>query len=319
MLTKSGLRLGIALPQVFRDGRVDADLIREFAVRAESLGYEDLWLTERILGTGSSLSDPSRRSGMSALEPVTLLTYAAACARRIRLGVSVIILNQRNPVQLAKSLATLDQLSDGRLTVGVGLGGGTALYPAFGIGEERPVARFTEALRVMRALWSEEQVTLAGEHWRLESVSMEPKPLQQPHLPVWLGGHAPAALRRAVRLGDGWMGAGATRNDDFFDEITQVREYLRELGRDEASFTLSKRVYMSVDEDGAKAQRQLEAALSGQYGRARPGVGVAGTSRYCLEALRSMRDAGLHHLLLHPFGDAMYQLETLTNEVAPEL
>src|SRR5262249_14676678 len=151
--------------------RVDTALIREFALGAEQLGYEDIWLTESILGA------------RPVLDPVTLLTYAAAVTQRIRLGVSVIILNQRNPVQLAKALASLDQLSGGRLPVGVGLGGSTAAYPAFGISRERPVARFTESLRVMRALWSQERVDLDGDFFRLAGVSMEPKPVQQP-LPV---------------------------------------------------------------------------------------------------------------------------------------
>ena len=307
MLTASGLRLGIALPQVFRDGRIDTDLIREYASRAEALGYEDLWLTERIVG------------GESQLEPVTLLTFAAACTTRIRLGVSVIILNLRNPIQLAKSLASLDQLSGGRLTVGVGLGNGTNLYPAFGITEDRPVARFTEALRVMRALWAEDHVHLESEFWTLNDVSIQPKPLQRPHLPVWLGGHAAPALRRAVRLGDGWMGAGATRIDDFYTEIAQVREFMRKAGRDESSFTLSKRIYIAVDRDEQKAQKRLEAGLSSQYGRYREGVGLSGTPSHCVEVLRSMRDAGLHHLLLHPFSDSLDQLELLTAEVAPQL
>src|SRR5215216_1360 len=236
MLTKSGLRLGVGLPQGVAGAMVDTGLIREFATRAEHLGYADLWLTDNLLG------------GRPHLEPVTLLAYAAACTERIRLGVSVIILNQRNPVALAKELASLDQLSGGRLTVGVGLGGGTATYPAFGIGEERPVARFTEGLRVMRALWSEERVDLRGDFFRLEGVAMGPTPVQRPHPPVWIGGSAPAALRRAARLGDGWMGAGSARNEDFFDQIGRVRRYIEELGRDEASFTLSKRVYIAVDE-----------------------------------------------------------------------
>lgn len=309
MLTKSGLRLGLGLPQVFSGGKVDTALIRDFARRAESLGYEDLWLTESILGE------------QRVLEPVTLLAYAAACTQRIRLGVSVIILNQRNPVQLAKALASLDQLSDGRLTVGVGLGGGTARYPAFGIDAARPVARFTEGLRVMRALWSEERVDLQGQLWRLENVAMEPKPVQKPQLPVWLGGHATGALRRAVRLGDGWMGAGSGRIQDFFTEIGEVRRLLGELGRDEASFTLSKRVYIAVDDDEARAREQLEAGFMHHYGTSRMAetAGVAGTAKHCAEVLRSLRDAGLQHLLLHPFGDAKQQLEVLTNEVAPEL
>jgi probable F420-dependent oxidoreductase len=308
MLTRSGLKLGIALPQVFRDGGVDTGLIREFARSAEALGYADLWLTERIVGAGN------------ILEPVTLLAYAAACAPAIRLGVSVIILNQRNPVQLAKALSSLDQLSGGRLTAGVGLGGRTEIYPAFGIGRERPVARFIEALAVMRALWTGERADFNGEHWELDGIAMDPKPIQTP-LPVWIGGHATPALRRAARLGDGWMGAGATPNEEFFDEIRQVREFLRELGRDEATFPLSKRIYISVDRDEAKAREQLAAGMIGQYGNPRmaEGRGLAGTPARCAEMLNRMRDAGLTHLLLHPYGDAMQQLELLTNEVASQL
>jgi probable F420-dependent oxidoreductase len=309
MLTKSGLRLGIGLPQVFPGAKVDTDLICRFAQRAESLGYDDLWLTDSVLG------------GQGVLEPVTLLTYAAALTQRIRLGVSVIILNYRNPVQLAKAIATLDQLSGGRVTVGVGLGGGTRMYPAFGVSEERPVARFTESLRVMRALWSEERVDRQSDFWRLENLAMEPKPLQQPRLPVWIGGHVPAALRRAVRLGDGWMGAGSSRNESFFTEIAEVRRHLEESGRDAATFTLSKRVYIAVDNDEAKARERLGAGLTRQYGTMRlaEGTGVAGTAQQCAEALRSMRDAGLQHLLLHPVSDSMQQLEVLTGEIAPEL
>ncbi|HLZ73245.1 MAG TPA: LLM class flavin-dependent oxidoreductase [Dehalococcoidia bacterium] len=309
MLTKSGLRLGISLPGVFPGDRVDTDLVRAFAARAESLGYEDLWLTESIVG------------GQGTLEPVTLLAYAAACTRRIRLGVSVIILNYRQPVQLAKAVATLDQLSGGRVTVGVGLGNSTAAYPAFGIGAERPVARFTESLTIMKALWTEQQVRLKGEFWQLEDVSVSPKPVQQPHPPVWMGGHAPAALRRAVRLADGWMGAGGARNADFFTQIAQIRAYMKELGRDEGSFPLSKRVYIAVDHDEDHARERLNAGMTRQYGRAPAGegAGVAGTPGQCIEILRSLRDAGLQHLLLHPFADSLQQLELLTTEVAPEL
>ena len=306
MVTKSGLRLGIGLPQSVAGGMVDTGLIRAFATRAEQLGYADLWLTDNLLG------------GRPHLEPVTLLAYAAACTEQIRLGVSVIILNQRNPIALAKALASLDQLSGGRLTVGVGLGSGTAAYPAFGISDARPVARFTEGLQVMRALWSQERVNLDGAFLRLKDVTMEPKPVQ-PHLPVWIGGHVPAALRRAVRLGDGWMGAGSARNEDFFAQISQVRRALAELGRDEASFTLSKRIYLAVDNDEGRAQAQLAATLTSTYGVARQGVGVAGTAEQCIAVLRAMRDAGLHHLLLQPCGDVMQQLKVLTTEVAPAL
>jgi probable F420-dependent oxidoreductase len=254
------------------------------------------------------------------LEPVTLLAFAAACTERIRLGVSVLILNQRNPVQLAKALASLDQLSGGRVTAGVGLGFGTTSYPAFGLDTARPVARFTESLRVLRALWSEERVDLEVDFWQLHGVAMEPKPCQ-PQLPVWIGANAPAALRRAVRLGDGWMGAGGARRADFFEQIAQVRSELRAAGRADAAFTLSKRVYIVVDRDEQRARERLAAGLGGQYGgdRRPEDIGVAGTPAQCVAMLQTLRDAGLHHLLLHPYPDYLEQLAILSREVAPGL
>jgi alkanesulfonate monooxygenase SsuD/methylene tetrahydromethanopterin reductase-like flavin-dependent oxidoreductase (luciferase family) len=115
------------------------------------------------------------------------------------------------------------------------------------------------------------------------------------------------------------MGAGATRNEEFFVEMEQIRGYLKEQGRDDAGFPLSKRIYIAIDRDEQKAQERLQAGLMGQYGRVREGVGVAGTPEQCVEMLRSMRDAGLHHLLLHAVGASMQQLEILTSEVAPQL
>ena len=124
--------ISFSLPQVAPDGNFDLALIQRVAQKAEQLGYDSLWTQEQIVGTSQSL------------EPLALLTYLAALTDRVRLGVSIIVLPQRNPVQLAKSLATLDVLSEGRLIAGVGLG--NELNSAFGIPTERRVRRFTEVL-----------------------------------------------------------------------------------------------------------------------------------------------------------------------------
>jgi probable F420-dependent oxidoreductase len=305
MLAGSGLRLGIAIPQAFRSGRIDASLIRDFVVRAEQAGFEDLWITENV-------------HGGNLLEPLTLLTYAAACSSRIRLGVSVIILNLRNPIDLAKAIASLDQLSGGRLTVGFGLGD-ERVYTSHDVNPERRVARFAESISLMRSLWREQSVTAQGEFWRVHDLSIGPRPIQQPNPPIWLGGHAPGALRRAVRLGDGWMGAGAARLEDFYAEVPQVRAFLRESGRGPASFTLSKRVYLAVGGNETFAKQRLEAGLTAMYGRMREGVGISGTAEQCVSELQRIRDTGLQHLLLHPFSESLEELELLASEVAPRL
>ena len=155
---------GIAIPQSFADPSIDAGLIRQFLPRAEALGYEGLWVQEQIIGDSP------------ILEPVTLLTYAAALTTKAHLGTSVLLTVIRNPVQLAKSLASLDQLSHGRLIVGVGIGGAHVPEAVFGVSSERRGRRFVEGLQVMKELWTQPRATMSGEFWRFENVPMEPKP-----------------------------------------------------------------------------------------------------------------------------------------------
>src|SRR3989449_5340619 len=192
----TGVRLGVAIPQTILSGAFDARAVVRFLARAEALGFESAWVVEQILGS------------IRSLEPVTLLTYAAACTERLRLGPAVLLTALRSPVHLAKALATLDHLSGGRLDVGVGLGGNPRIYPAFGLAPARRADRFAEGLRVMKRLWTAERVTFDAEFVKLHNASMEPKPVQKPHPPLWLGGHHPNGRRRAGELGDECIGAG---------------------------------------------------------------------------------------------------------------
>ena len=308
MKTKSGLRLGLSLPQSFPDERIDHGYLREYIRKAEALGFEDAWLTESILNPNFNL------------EPVTYLAYLAAVTERIRLGVAVIILNTRNPVQLAKSLATLDQLSKGRLTVGIGLGAGTQNYAAFGVPVERRVARFEEAIEVVKALWTEDRVSLHGSFWRLEDARMQPKPLQKPHIPIIFGGHSEPALRRAVRMGNGWMAAGSTSTEASFASLRQIRGYLGEAGRKESEFFLSKRIYIAIDDNERRAREHLSAALGYQYGGSdQSRTGLAAAPSRAVEVLGRLREAGAQHVLLNPAYDHMQQMDIIVEKLVPQL
>ena len=165
-MTSQRTPCGIELPQVFFDGPVDMEHVRKFATRSESLGYDSLWLQERIIGD------------FTMLEPVTLLSYVAAITKQIKLGTSVVLLTLRNPVQLAKAYATLDCMSNGRAILGVGLGGGHlgSQEDVFGYSRERRVRRFSEAVQIIKLLWTERKASFHGEFWKFENVSMEPKP-----------------------------------------------------------------------------------------------------------------------------------------------
>src|SRR5919109_1699242 len=245
MATTKSVRCGIAIPQDFIDGPLDIALLHTFLARAEALGYESAWVQEQIVGP------------VPILEPVTVLTYAAALTRTLRLGTSVMLTVWRNPIQLSKSLTSLDLLSQGRLTVGVGLGNQRPEDAAFGVPLGRRARRFVEGIEVMKALWTQPAATFAGEYWQLAGIAQEPKPVQRPHPPLWFGAREPAALRRAVRLGNGWMGAGSSSNADFKAQAASLRGFLDDAKRDPSTFTVSKRVYIAVDANKSRAEERL--------------------------------------------------------------
>jgi probable F420-dependent oxidoreductase len=303
------LTLGVAIPQTFPDGRIEPRRIQSFVQRAEALGFHSAWVVEHTFGA------------MPALAPIELLTYAAAMTERVRLGAAVLLTALRTPVQTAKSLATLDQLSGGRLIVGVGLGGNPKVYPAFGLTAERRAARFAEGLRVMKRLWTEPQVTLDGEFYQLENVSVQPRPLQTPHPPLWFGGHHELALRRAVELGDGFIGAGSASTATFAEQMKVLRSILAERGRDPASFPIGKRVYLAIDRDRARAGKRLAEWFGAFYGRPALAeeVSVWGDVDTCVEGLRAVAAAGSGFLMLNPVFDEAEQLERIAADLAPRL
>jgi probable F420-dependent oxidoreductase len=303
------VRLAVGIPQTWTTGGMDRPRMRRFLERAEALGFESAWVVEQVLGS------------IPSLEPVEVLAWAAAVTDRIRLGTAVLLTPLRSPVHLAKSLATVDQLSGGRLDVGVGLGGNPQVYPAYGIAAARRVARFNEGLRLMRALWTEPRVTFTGEFWQLESAAMEPKPLQRPHPPLWLGGHHPDALRRAVPWAAGFMGAGSASTATFAREVDLLRGFLAEAGRAPAAVDVGKRVYVAVDRDRERAGRRLAEWFGAFYGRSQLAaeVSVWGSVDDCVTGLREVMAAGARLLLLHPVFDELEQLEALAAEVAPRL
>jgi probable F420-dependent oxidoreductase len=301
--------LAVAIPQTFPDHPIEPRAIREYLTRAEGLGFHSAWVVEHTLGS------------IPSLDPVELLTWAAAMTERMRLGVAVLLTALRSPVHLAKSLATLDHLSGGRLVVGVGLGGNTGAYPAYGISADRRVARFAEGLRLMTRLWTEPRVSFAGEFWKVEDTALEPKPLQRPHPPIWFGAHHPNALRRTVLMGQGFMGAGSLSTAKFAEEVTLLRALLRDAGRDPATFPIGKRVYIAIDGDRQRAATRLAEWFGAFYGRPQMAaeVSVWGPPGECVERLREVVAAGARLVLLNPVFDEARQLEQFASVIAPAL
>jgi probable F420-dependent oxidoreductase len=301
-------RCGISIPQTFEQS-VDVELIRKFVVRAESLGYESLWVQEQMI------------TDVAILEPVALLTYVAALTSRVRLGTAVLLTVVRNPVELAKTLATIDQLSGGRLIVGVGIGGPTTPHEIFGVPREQRARRFVEGLKVMKALWTEPKASVSGDFWNFTDVPMEPKPAQKPHPPLWFGARTELGLKRAARLADGWMGPGSSSSAEFVQHMEWIRRLLEEAKRDPATFSISKRVYIAVDDNRDRAEQRLRQWFGARYKfpDMAPRVSIFGSRAECVDKLGELVRAGAQQLLLDPVYDHVEQMELLAAEVVPGL
>jgi probable F420-dependent oxidoreductase len=304
------MRFATAIPQILDDGAFDPSAFRAYLVRAEELGFESAWAQEQILGSAPQLS------------PIETMAYAAACTERLRLGCVVFVSTLHSPVHLAKRLSSLDQLSRGRIEIGVGTGGKGRPFAAFGMRSERYVARFVEGIEVMKALWTEHRVTFEGEFTQLRDAAMEPKPFQRPYPPLWFGANGRTALRRAARLGTGFFGAGSTPTTTFAAQVEIVREALAEQGRAQEDFRIAKRVYIAVDDDSAAARSRMNAHLERLYGQRLEGAeaaAVTGTPAECVRALREVAAAGAELILFTPLFDLAEQNERLAADVMPEL
>jgi probable F420-dependent oxidoreductase len=304
------MKFAIAIPQFYADGEFDPAAFRHYFTRVEELGYASAWAQEMVLGTSPQLG------------PVEAMTYAAACSERIRLGCVVFVSTLYSPVHLAKSLSSLDQLSQGRIDIGFGTGGQGRMFSAFGVDPDRYVARFTEGLALMKALWTEPRVTFDGEFWQLRDAAMEPKPVQKPYPPIWFGGSSPSAVRRAVRLGNGFFGAGSTPTAAFAEQAQVAAAALAEAGRPADGFPIAKRLYIALDDNGDRARTRISEALERLYGRRMEAIeaaSIAGTPGDCVREVREVAAAGAELILFTPLFDQLEHAEQLAEQVIPQL
>jgi probable F420-dependent oxidoreductase len=237
-------RIGV-MPGPWPDGEAGRELFWRFVELCEMSEIDSVWFADRL---SSPLPVP---------EPMTALAAVAARTSRLKFGPSVFVAPFRTPVMAAREIAMVDYLSNGRM------------LPAFGIGVEQPREfdaagvpfrergrRTDEAIGIMRRCWEEDDVTFAGEFWRLDRVTVRPKPVQRP-LPVWIGGNSEAAMRRAGRLGDGWIPSFITP-DRFRVGVEKTREFAAAAGREVPADHFGALVYYALDPDPAVARALAE-------------------------------------------------------------
>lgn len=306
------VRIGYLLPTRERvmQGRPEAAPLLALAERAEGLGYDSLWIGDSVLARPRH-------------DPLTLLAAVAARTRRVEIGTAVLLPALRNPVLLAHQAATIDQISGGRLVLGVGIAGDVpnirAEFAACGVPFDRRLGRMMEGLRLARALWTGEPVDWEG-RWKVEKGVLAPLPARPGGPPIWAAGAVPAALERVGRHFDGWF----PNNPDpasWRERWRQVLRSARAAGRDPSALTGAAYLTLAIDEDAARADRRLDAFFETYYGqpaavmRGRQ-ANFAGPAEAAVPWLREWAAAGAGHLVLRFAGDPERPLEALARRRA---
>ena len=282
------MNLGFGLPMAGAWATPENQL--RVARAAEDLGYHSLWVFQRLFYAVKPQNDypplpgqPWPKAFERVMDPIVSLTWVAAATRRVRLGASVLIMPYSTPVMLAKQLATLDQVSGGRLDVGVGLGWSKDEYDAVGVPYKDRGRRGDEFLKALKGIWTQEEFELDGEFYKIPRCRVEPKPLQKPHPPITVGGYGPVVVKRAVTLGDGFNG-GNVPLKNVIPVVNELHAAARAAGKNPNDLhVVSRGSFHVFDTPQGKDRRPL-----------------MGTLEEIREDIQRYADAGLTELFLEP-------------------
>jgi probable F420-dependent oxidoreductase len=300
-------RIGYLLPTRERvmEGRPEAAPLLALAERAEGLGFDSVWV-------GDSLLARPRH------DPLTLLAAVAARTKKAELGTAVLLPALRNPVVLAQQIATLDQVSEGRYILGVGIASDNppirAEFVAAGVPFEKRVGRMLEGLRLCRELWSGKPVSWNG-RWVVENSALGPTPHRPGGPPIWIGGMVRAARERVGRLYDGWF-PNAPDAKGWGAQFREIQDIAREAGRKPGDVIGAIYLTLTIDEDKNRAEQRIDGFMEHYYGqpaavmRARQ-ANYAGPAGGAAEWLKSYVDEGASHLVLRFAGDPERQMDTI--------
>ena len=286
----------------------------ELVQRIEALGFESVWTGDHV-----SFHGPIHES-------LTLLATFVPITRRIRLGTAVYLLALRAPAIAAKATASLDVLSGGRLIFGVGVGGENPKeFEVCGVPHRERGARVSEGIDVVRALWRDTPASFRGRFTRFEGVSIDPKPVQQPGPPIWIGGRSDAALARAGRQGDGWV-SYVVQPERYAQSVAKIRTAAQAAGRPLDEFAFGHLGFVTLGRDWESAKAVWVRHLSRRYAQdfeplARK-YGIIGTAEQCAEQVARFQAAGCNYLIVNAIGDPedeRDQIERIAADVLPLL
>ena len=229
------MKISIVFPSVmYREGPQG---VTKLMRGVEDIGFHGIDMFDHVLMGYPTDSRPAPfySPTMPIMEAFTVLAYAAAVTSRVALGTSVLVLPQRQPTLVAKQVSTLDTLSGGRVRLGVGVGWQRSEYEALGEDFQTRGRRMDDAIRLLHKYWADERIEFDSPHYPIQAMAMEPKPPQGADIPIWIGGTRPAALKRVVELGDGWMGMHAPGDPPLKDKLAMLHRFAEAADRDPAS------------------------------------------------------------------------------------
>ena len=279
----------------------------KFAQQCEAMGCHSMWTIDRIV--------------YDNLEPLTLLAAAAGATQNIRLGTSVLLGNLRHPSHLAKIVATLDFISNGRITLGLGFGSRQNDYTAVEVPFEHRGSRAVEQVELMKRLWTEDHVTHKGKFFNVQNLTIGPRPVQKPYPPLWTGGSAETALKRAGAWANGFI-CGSSAIPDFPATWEKISGYAKAAGRDPNKITKAGLTFMAINDDQTKAVKTVEDYVMRYYGRLRADVAntsLVGSPAAIADRIGTFLSKGLDTLIIGLADPDPSQLDLFGAKILPNV
>lgn len=312
----SKLGFGLALQNYVAAGESlgSRELLR-LGVTAENLGFTSVWVWDHLL-LGSQKVFPVQES-------LSVLTAVAVSTEVVRLGTGILILPIRNPIELAKRVATIDDLSNGRVTLGVAAGWYEREFRACGVLFETRGKQLETNIEIMRKLWSEDRVTGTYGRYELKNVNMEPKPIQKPNIPLWLGGYTEKAHERLGRLGDGWV-SYFYNPESFKRSWERILENTQRASRDPTKLGNCNMLPVRVG-DNMEDSSQILKAFIGKYcdlpawSEATAESGIVGSAKDCIASIESYVEAGVQNIVIMPAVANLSEIDQQVKRFATEV
>ena len=305
---------GTSMPS--RGDMASPENLRTLAQRAESLGFDSVWVSDHIILPRKVDSFyPYAADGVATFrpdedyyDPLATLNFLAGCTQKIRLGTHVLILPYRNPVLTAKMLSTLDVLSGGRVILGAGVGWMEEEFQALGLDTYAQRGAVTdEYIQLFKELWTKDNPEFHGEHYQLSESGFQPKPVQNPPPPIWIGGHTNPAIRRAAKYGDGWMPIGLRppailEPEELAEKIARLRRLTVRAGRPEDAVSLCFSTGVTFDNSPGATRRMM-----------------SGRAEQIAADLRQYQDLGVRNFILGFPGDSVAALDEAMEQFSKQV